>query len=607
MLFMIKSTKQIKVANIKKLETYDNSRDCYFAIKDFVQNKKSKGKICALYGIRRTGKTVLLTQLAKDLQKQGEKCLYLVCSDEHENIEKDKENNSKHIPEIDELFELLEQAIDENYKYVFIDELSFMKDFIGQGNILSNYYCDQGLNIIATGTDSLSFAIVKKDNMLDRLKEFRTSYVSFGEYYRLLNKGLEDYIEYGGTLKEESPYKDISSTIEYTNTAVVNNIIRSLKNSEHTNKNALTLLYSEEVLISTINRCIDQMNQKFIISAINKNNGIFESHSLYLGLHNAKDYPFSLYIDVVSVDEQVKESLSILNKDEMACEMKQQDIDVIKNALAELDLVLAIPSYLSLKNNVKDNDVEIVSQSGMMYCHSTELTKVLANDENWHKLEKCGLDNKEKFIHRVDRQVKGDILENLILYDTYQALKDNYYVSKLHLNTSNKEVDVIVVDKKTKETYLFEVKYADYVDSEQTKNLSNSDFNEYIKENFGEVKGRYLIYNGERTAIKDELGTISYIKAEEYLKNIVHCNSIQDLLFSCHIEKELKNNDIDKKPPANNANIDSATQDRLEDFYDKAKKVLKDVSEIVAKREQRVQYSFEHIAKQVEHNSELSR
>ena len=77
--------------------------------------------------------------------------------------------------------------------------------------------------------------------------------------------------------------------------------------------------------------------------------------------------------------------------------------------------------------------------------------------------------------------------------------------------------------------------------------------------------------------------------------------------MSCHIEKELKNNDIDKKPPANNANIDSATQDRLEDFYDKAKKVLKDVSEIVAKREQRVQYSFEHIAKQVEHNSELSR
>ena len=213
----------------------------------------------------------------------------------------------------------------------------------------------------------------------------------------------------------------------------------------------------------------------------------------------------------------------------------------------------------------------------------------------------------KKFIHRVDRQVKGDILENLILYDTYQALKDNYYVSKLHLNTSNKEVDVIVVDKKTKETYIFEVKYADYVDSEQTKNLSNSDFNEYIKENFGEVKGRYLIYNGERTAIKDELGTISYIKAEEYLKNIVHCNSIQDLLLSCHIEKELKNNDIDKKPPANNANIDSATQDRLEDFYDKAKKVLKDVSEIVAKREQRVQYSFEHIAKQVEHNSELSR
>ena len=132
----------------------------------------------------------------------------------------------------------------------------------------------------------------------------------------------------------------------------------------------------------------------------------------------------------------------------------------------------------------------------------------------------------------MDRQVKGDILENLIIFDTYQAFKEKYYVTKIQRKSDNKEVDVSVIDKESKETYLFEVKYSNHIEKDHTKNLSSQSFIEYISENFGEVKARFVIYTGAPAEITDSLGDITYISAEEYLKNITHCSDILELLGS---------------------------------------------------------------------------
>ena len=225
---MIKSTRQIKVFDIEKLDTYSEKRNCFSEMEAFVESGRgTKGQLCALYGLRRTGKTVLLSQMAQEKHKQGYKCLYLECSDEEANFIQDQRNSIKHIPEITELYDILDKAIEENYEFIFIDEISFIRDFVGQGNLLSNFYANQGLNIFVTGTDSLSFVLAAQDDLYDRFKKIRTTYISFEEYNRLLGKSLEEYIQYGGTLTEESPYKNGSSTIEYTNTAIVKNIIRS--------------------------------------------------------------------------------------------------------------------------------------------------------------------------------------------------------------------------------------------------------------------------------------------------------------------------------------------------------------------------------------------
>ena len=436
-----------------------------------------------------------------------------------------------------------------------------IKDFVGQGNVLSNYYANQGLNIIVAGTDSLSFVLLSKDDMMDRLKPIHTSYVSFSEYNRLLGKGLDNYIQFGGTLKEESPYKNGFAAIEYTNKAIVKNIIRSLRGNEHMDPQALTLLYPEKDIVSTIHRCVNQMNQDFLVSAITRNDGVFESHPLHLGINNAHNFPYNSHLDVVMLDEQIRKSLEILNKDEMKTNMMQEDVDIIRKSLENLELVLTVPTYLSAKgeNPVRGKDMQIISQAGMVYCHATELLKLITNDENWKNLEACGLENKQKFIERVDRQVKGDILENLILYDSYKALNENYYITKIRRRTDGKEVDLAIIDKQS-------------------------------KEKFGEIKGRYVIYTGDNDSIDSPFGEIKFFSAELFLKSVVKAKNIESLLNLLNNKLEGISKNISTEQ---NLLIDSALEKAILDISLKSEKTKKEVSSTVSNQKNKLTKSFE--------------
>ena len=166
----------------------------------------------------------------------------------------------------------------------------------------------------------------------------------------------------------------------------------------------------------------------------------------------------------------------------------------------------------------------------MIYCHAAELIKLLVNDENWKQLEKCGLGNKQNFIDIIDRQVKGAILKNLIIYDTYKALNENYYVTKIRRHADGKEVALAIVDKQSKDTYLFEVKYSQHKVGNEAKNLADEDFSHYIEEKFGKIKGRYVLYTGENDSIDSPFGEINFCSAELFLKSVVKAKTVENLL-----------------------------------------------------------------------------
>ena len=45
----------------------------------------------------------------------------------------------------------------QGYKYIFIDEITLMQDFIDAAAVLSDVYCAMGMKIVLSGADSLGF------------------------------------------------------------------------------------------------------------------------------------------------------------------------------------------------------------------------------------------------------------------------------------------------------------------------------------------------------------------------------------------------------------------------------------------------------------------
>ena len=175
---------------------------------------------------------------------------------------------------------ILDSLLKEGIRNFFIDEITEVEDFQVYGNILSDGYTLKGAKIAIAGTDSLGIRLAGMDILYDRMVIIHTSRISYAEFSRLLDgKGIEQYIEYGGTLTD-SQYKTIQARDDYVNTAIVTNILHSLeKNEEVRNYHpVLTELYENKELVSVLNKMINKHSYCVTLKAINK---CFKSAPLY--------------------------------------------------------------------------------------------------------------------------------------------------------------------------------------------------------------------------------------------------------------------------------------------------------------------------------------
>lgn len=121
-------------------------------------------RVGILYGLRRTGKTILLKQWLQSLPPlESQKAAYI--SVEEENMFAVKHD--------------LQVLSQNGYKYVAIDEITTCEDFISGSVALSNRFANSGLKIFIAGTDSLSLWFAISDKLFDRDYTLHTSYISF--------------------------------------------------------------------------------------------------------------------------------------------------------------------------------------------------------------------------------------------------------------------------------------------------------------------------------------------------------------------------------------------------------------------------------------------
>ena len=180
-------------------------------------NKRWNGKVKIITGIRRCGKSFLLSTLYKDyLKKEGvvENCFIEIALDRKANI---KYRNPNVLYEY-----IMDKACDEEKRYyVFIDEIQLSikvkntdideslvseddKDMLYTTfyDILNDLMARKNLDIYVTGSNSKMLSSDIVTNFRDRGSEIKVYPLSFKEYYEVsgLEKAdaLEEYLTYGG-------------------------------------------------------------------------------------------------------------------------------------------------------------------------------------------------------------------------------------------------------------------------------------------------------------------------------------------------------------------------------------------------------------------------
>ena len=481
-------------------------RDCFSTLQKFVAGSYD-GKICILYGLRRTGKTTLLFQMLSELPIEKTAYIKVQTTDDMSRLTKD----------LKVLFEL-------GYRYVFIDEITLLNDFIDTAAVLSDVFSMMGMKIVVSGTDSLGFAMANRDELYDRSVTIHTSFIPFREYARLLNiRSVDSYIEYGGTLKmenmsfddpdaafDEVAFRDDESTRKYIDTAISRNIQHTLKNDHYGEYfNQLRELYEKGELTNVINRIVQHMNHRFVLRVVEDE---FKSHDFgsakELLLHDLPAERATVLYDVneKQILERLKAIIEVKEKSETTVSITQEHIDKVKKYLLMLDLIVNCPERYE---SGKQAEHIVFSQPGMRYAIAKALVYSLMQDAYFASIPEA---DKAYITGKILDDVKGRMLEDIVLLEVCKAAPSTMEAFKFKFDAGG-EFDMVIYDKTSQNCRIYEIKHSAKVNEKQTIHLRDAEKCQIVENRFGPISGKFVLYRGKDTFAED----VQYLNVENFL------------------------------------------------------------------------------------------
>lgn len=480
-------------------------RECYKDLHEYVYGDY-RGRVFILYGLRRTGKTTLMHQLIAEMDKETRrKCAYIQAS--------------RKIT-LDDVYRDLRYLEKEGYRYIFIDEVTLLEDFIEDAAVLSDIFASSGMKIILSGTDSLGFLFAEDEQLFDRCIICHTTFIPYREFERVLGvKGIDDYIRYGGTMCMSGKHYNITqvfsskkSVDEYINSAIAHNIQHSLKYYQYEDHfRSLRDLYEANELTSAINRVVEDINHRFTLEVLTRD---FKSSDLSISAKNLRkdrENPTESLdiIDKEQVSERLKQLLEIRNKNEQSIEIDEDHRFEIKEYLDLLDLTIDVRHVWMQKLNRKDIRT-IFTQPGMRYAQAEFLINSLVEDEVFQELP---MNEQSKTIERILNEIKGRMMEDIVLLETMMA-RTNCEVFCLKFNIG--EFDMVVFDREKICCEIYEIKHSSEIAPEQTRHLHDEKKCSDTAFRYGKITGKYVIYRGEEC----EVDGVQYLNVEKYLKGL---------------------------------------------------------------------------------------
>lgn len=473
------------IVNIPNIKTY-KKRFCYNELKNLAI-KTNDMRVVALYGLRRTGKSILMAQLVLELHQYSNIC-WIKC---HKG------------DDMSDLRKIIEEHA--HCKYFFIDEITRLENFSKEASDLSDIY-SAGHRIIMAGTDSLGFYISKQDELYDRIHMIHTTYIPYKEYTYLLNKGLDDYIMYGGTLTDGNDFYNEEKTLAYSNTAIAENIQHSLDDLGRNGEYGILAVFRQKGELTTFfNKIIELYNRQFTKEIVNNK---FKTHDILAlkqyNRHN-KDADYEQLNTKINsaFRKELMKSLDIIEP--LSEKATERAIHEAKKYLQALDVIYPIP-----------NTAEVIfTQPGLRYSQCSAQSETILKSENISFTDEQRMNLKTT----LDNDIKGRMLEDIIYY---QLAKDELFAKRYEINKFSSpllfgEFDLTLISRKTNEAYLIEVKHSSKIIEQQARHLNNLELcNEFEYSENTKIIAKIVIYMGN-TLSEEQFG-VNYINAEDFLQ-----------------------------------------------------------------------------------------
>ena len=480
-------------------------RELYSSLEKYVYGD-THDKVFILYGLRRTGKTTLIRQIIYNMNEEDKSKTVFI-----------QINPTNTIGEVNKDLRKLETL---GYKYVFIDEVTMMDDYIQGAALFSDVFASSGMKIVLSGTDSLGFVFSEDEQLYDRCILLHTTFIPFREFSNVLGiHDIDQYMEFGGTMSQSGDnynkgiFGTKKSTADYVNTAIARNIQHSLKNYQYgSHFRNLKSLYDKGELTSAINRIVEDMNHEFTIEVLTR---AFKSHDFGSAkdiMRKDRENPTDILDDADSekITERLKKLLRILNQEEQKIEIQDAHRLEIKEYLDLLDLTCDIP--LVNMNDLHSKKVTTVfSQPGLRYSQAESLIKSLMMDETFKNVD---AQERKRITERILDDIKGRMLEEIVQLETKKA-NQNLEVFKLQFAVG--EFDMVVYDSENVCCKIYEIKHSKEKSPFQYRHLINEDNCKQTEFRYGKILEKVVLYRGE--SYSEENG-IQYKNVEDYLMGI---------------------------------------------------------------------------------------
>lgn len=478
----------------KGTSSYDKERYLVDELMQFLYYP-CDGKICALYGLRRTGKTIMMYHAIKRLFIAGIADIAFISLTENDSLAL--------------LFKKMEGFVKKGIKYIFIDEVTAVNGFIQSSALLADTYARMGIHIVIAGTDSYVINIAGKNNLYDRVIKINTTYIGYKEY-EYLNNGttILDYIHVGGVLPADIFYNE-EKTKDYINTAISGNIINSLLRANNRKQyQHLMELDSRGLLRKAIEQAIESANEQLTIDVITKsyvNNTLGSAKQLL-----EKIFEIDETLNTEEVEDNVRYKLSIVR--DFDAEISDKYVQELKDFLIDIGTIKMYHRYVCTKRNIRKLEVPIFVQPGLRYNQTAALLNSLCETPSFFEIPK---QVRDLFKNKIIEDVEGNLIEHeVILSNLMRHAGKEIEVTQLMYES--KEIDMIIHNSST--VYLFEIKRNKNALEEQAKWLTNKEICDCIEQIFGyKVNKKVVLYLGEDTTKTIAGETIYYKNINSFL------------------------------------------------------------------------------------------